>query len=264
LTLAIVDDIGAIVVIALFYSTSIDWSWLLAAAATVLAVFVFRQTGFSASALFAALGIVLWIAIHASGIHATIAGVIMGLLAPATPALDREIVRSRADDLLDVFSPEAARQTTRIARQAVSQLEWIEHELHGWSSLFIVPLFALANAGVELSSDRLRDAATSPVTLGVVLGLVVGKTAGIAAAAWVAVRSGVAELPADVTWRQLIGAAALGGIGFTVSLFITALAFDDAVLVDRSKMGVLAGSLLATALATALLRSRSRSPDGGR
>jgi NhaA family Na+:H+ antiporter len=260
LTLAIVDDIGAIVVIAIFYSASLDLGWLLAALLIVLAVVVLRRLGFTATPLFVALGVALWLAVHAAGVHATIAGVVMGLLVPATPALTREIVRSRTDELVDVFSPEAARQTTRMARQAVSPLEWLEHELHGWTSLGIVPVFALANAGVELTADGLGDAARSTVTIGVVLGLVLGKTVGITAASWGAVRVGVADLPEGVTWRHLVGAAALAGIGFTVSLFITALAFDDQLLVDQAKVGVLVASVLATLVAIALL-GRSRPSD---
>ena len=184
----------------------------------------------------------------------------MGLLAPATPELTREIVHSRADELLDVFSPGAAKETSRMARQSVSQLEWLEDQLHGWSSLLIVPLFALANAGVVLTADSLRAAATSTLTIGVVVGLVVGKTVGISVASWGAVRLGWADLPDDVTRRQLLGAAALGGIGFTVSLFITALAFEDPALIDQAKVGVLAASVIATALAVVLLRGRT--PEG--
>jgi Na+:H+ antiporter, NhaA family len=254
LTLAIVDDIGAILVIAVFYSTSLEVVWLLAAGAVVTVIFVLRWMGFSATPLFAALGVCLWLAVHESGVHATLAGVAMGLMAPAQPALTREIVRSRTDELLDVFSPEGARQTTRIARQSVSQLEWLEHELHGWSSLAIVPLFALANAGIELTIDGLGDAVASSVTIGVVVGLVLGKVVGISAASWLAIRLGWAELPGGVTWRHLVGAAALGGIGFTVSLFIASLAFDDPTLVDNAKIGVLAASLLATVPAYVLLR----------
>jgi NhaA family Na+:H+ antiporter len=206
------------------------------------------------------LGILLWFALHASGVHATLAGVAMGLMVPATPALTREIVRSRADELLDVFTPAAARETTRMARQSVSQLEWLEHELHGWSSFVIVPVFALANAGVALSVDAVGDAATSPVTLGVVLGLVAGKTFGILSASWLATRARIAELPSDVGWPHIAGAAALGGIGFTVSLFITGLAFTDDGLVDEAKIGILAASVLATLLGAAMLRRASSTP----
>ncbi len=260
LTLAIVDDIGAILVIAIFYSSAIDAGWLAAAALIFAAVVLLRRAGFVATPLFVALGVAMWIAVQASGVHATIAGVAMGLLVPATPALTREIVRSRTDELLDVFSPEAARRTSRIARQSVSQLEWLEHELHGWSSLVIVPVFALANTGVELTAEGFRDAATSTVTIGVIAGLVGGKTVGIAAASWVAVRLGWADLPSEVTWRQLVGAAALGGIGFTVSLFIAGLAFDDANLVDEAKVGVLAASVFASLLAAVLLARRRTAP----
>jgi Na+/H+ antiporter NhaA len=260
LTLAFVDDIGAVIVIAIFYSSSLDGRWLLAAVLLVLVIVMLQRVGLVATPLFALLGVALWLAVNASGVHATIAGVAMGLLAPATPSLDREIVRSRTDELLDVFSPESARQTSRLARLSVSQLEWLEHQLHGWSSLAIVPLFALANAGVVLSAEGLRDARTSTVTIGVVVGLVVGKTVGIAAASWAAVRIGWADLPGEVTWRQLVGAAALGGIGFTVSLFIIALAFDDPTLLDQAKIGVLAASVLATLLAAVLIGRRPSRP----
>ncbi|MGH3848450.1 MAG: Na+/H+ antiporter NhaA [Pseudonocardiaceae bacterium] len=255
LTLAIVDDIGAILVIAVFYSSGIEGRWLVAAAVVAIAVVLLRQRGFRATPLFALLGVALWVALQASGVHATLAGVTMGLLVPATPALTREIVRSRADELVDVFTPETARQTTRIAKQSVSRLEWLEHELHGWSSFVIVPVFALANAGVALSTDAVSRSLGSTVTLGVVLGLVIGKTVGISATAWLATRAGIADLPKDISWRHLIGAAALGGIGFTVSLFITGLAFDNRELIDEAKIGILAASALATIVGSVLLRS---------
>jgi len=156
-----------------------------------------------------------------------------------------------------VFTPAAARQTSRLARSSVSELEWIEHILHPFTSLLVVPVFALANAGVRFGADDIVDAATSPVTLGVVLGLVVGKAVGITAAARLAVLAGVAELTPGVTWRQISGVAALGGIGFTVSLFITELAFDVEALKADAKVGILAASVLATILGTILLRTGS-------
>ena len=148
LTLAIVDDIGAIVVVAAVYSSSIEATWLGVACVIVGVVLALRRVGLTTTPVFVLLGALLWVAVYESGVHPTVAGVVMGLLAPAAPALTREIVRSRTDELLDVFSPEAAHETSRMARQAVSQLEWLEHQLHGWSSLVIVPVFALANAGV--------------------------------------------------------------------------------------------------------------------
>ena len=261
LTLAIADDIGAIIVIAAFYTSDLDPAWLAVAAAVVVAVYGLRQVGLTFTPLFVALGAALWLALRASGVHATIAGVAMGLLAPATPKLDREIIRSRGDELLDVFTAEAARTTTRLARQSVSQLEWLEHTLHPWSSLLIIPTFALANAGVPLTGGTMRDAITSPVTLGVLVGLVAGKTLGITGATWLAHRTGLAELPSDVAFRQIAGVAALGGIGFTVSLFVTELAFDDPSIAAEAKVGILAASLAATLLGWLLLRARPDEPE---
>ena len=251
LTLAIVDDIGAIIVIAIFYSAGIEPTWLAAAAGIVVVVWIVRQAGVVSPFVFVALGSALWFAVHESGVHATLAGVAMGLLAPIRPMLDRDLVHSRADELLDVFSPEAARTTQRMARMSVSELEWLQHELHPWTSLVIVPIFALANAGIALDGVT-----TSSVTWAVVIGLVVGKPLGITAFSWVAVRSGLATKP-DSSWPQLFGVAALAGIGFTVSLFVTGLAFDGA-LASEAKVGVLAASVAASIIGVVVIWGSSR------
>jgi Na+:H+ antiporter, NhaA family len=238
LTLAIVDDIGAIVLIAVFYSDTPDVAWLLAGAGIVATIIVLMRIGARATPLFGSLGLGLWLVLHASGVHATLAGVAMGLLAPAEAGSRR-----------------------RIAGQLVSELEYLEHRLHGFSSLLIVPLFALANSGVVFSADGIGDAATSTVAIGVILGLVVGKTVGISAGAWLGIRLGLASLPDGVGWRHLMGAAALGGIGFTVSIFISNLAFDNDALVNEAKMGIFAASILATLLGTLILLPRRVSPE---
>ncbi len=256
LTLAIVDDIGAILLIAVFYSDALDLRWLSVAVVACLAVLALRASGVRTPLLFATLGVGLWFALHESGVHATLAGVAMGLLVPASPTLSREIVWSRRDELLDVFSPRAARDTLQIARQAVSELEWLEHGLHGFTSVIVVPLFALANAGVVLSGSTLRHAVGSPIAIGVAAGLVVGKTVGIAGGAWIGTRLGVAALPDDVRWRHIVGAAAVGGIGFTVSIFIANLAFANEPEVAEAKIGIVAASLVATALGALILRRR--------
>jgi NhaA family Na+:H+ antiporter len=263
LTLAIVDDIGAIVVIAFVYSEGVGWWWLGVAGVILSGAYVVRETGVVFTPLFVAFGIGIWLALHEAGVHATLAGVAMGLLAPAQPRLSREIVLSRTDELADVSTPKAARVTSRIARLSVSQTEWLEHALHPWSSLVVVPVFALANAGVPLSVDALEQAATSPITWGVAIGLVVGKVVGISAFAWLAWRVGVATLPTGATWRDVIGVAALAGIGFTVSLFVTGLAFEAEGLQDEAKVGIFAASLAATLVGAALLLRR-RSREGGR
>lgn len=258
LTLAIVDDLGAILVIAFFYAGELDGWWLALAAAALVVVYLLRQAGFTFTPVFVAVGSVVWLGLHEGGVHATLAGVAMGLLAPSSPKLTREIVGTRDEELLDVFSPEAARTTVKIARQSVSQLEWLEHGIHPWSSLLVVPLFALANAGIVLDRQVLGDSLASAVTLGVVLGLVLGKPLGIVCAAWLACRLGIAERPAELGWRGIAGVAALGGVGFTVSLFMSELAFTDASAVAEAKVGIVGASVLAVVAGAVVLRTGRR------
>src|SRR4051794_16590928 len=177
LALAIVDDIGAIVVIAIFYSNDIDLGALAFAAGLVVAVAVLRRLGVRPIAVYVVLGAALWLTLHEAGVHATLAGVVLGLMAPTRPIRDREDVSD--DKLTDVSTPETARETVVLARESVSVVAWLEHLLHPWSSFVIVPLFALANAGVVLSASTVQDALTSRLTYGVVIGLVVGKLIGI-------------------------------------------------------------------------------------
>jgi Na+:H+ antiporter, NhaA family len=209
LTLAIVDDLGAIVVIAIAYTEAISLEWL-ALAVGLLGLFaLIRHAPRLVVPLQIVAAIALWVTVHEAGVHATIAGV---ALAFATPA-DAE------------------------AR--------LEGRLHPWTSYLIVPLFALANAGVVFAADAFDTSASARVAAGVAAGLVAGKLAGIALGAFASTRLGIARLPAGVGWRHIAGAAALGGIGFTVSLFIAGLAFPDGELLDAAKIGVLAGSVVA-------------------
>jgi Na+:H+ antiporter, NhaA family len=243
LALAIVDDIGAVLVIALVYTDDVDLGALVAAAAVVAAVVGLRAARVTAHALFVLLGVALWLALHEAGLHATLAGVVMGLLAPTRPARQPEFVD--AAELADVSSPEAARHTVTLARESVSMVEWLEHTLHPWTGFVVVPLFALANAGIPLGGGVLGDAVSSPVAAGVVLGLVVGKPLGIVGASWLAVRFGVARLPVGAAWRGIVAVGVLAGIGFTVSILVAGLAFEDPGLVDEAKLAILAASVLA-------------------
>jgi NhaA family Na+:H+ antiporter len=258
LALAIVDDIGAILVIALFYSEGLDTGWLAVAVVTVGVALAGRAVGIVWVPAYVVIGAVLWFSMHEAGVHATLAGVIMGLLAPTDRRLDPEDIDDAV--LADLSSPGAARETIALARHSVSVVERLEHELHPWSSFLIVPLFALANAGVELSSELIGDSATSAVSLGVVLGLVVGKPVGITVAAYLACRAGFARLPAGVGWRDIVGAGALGGIGFTVSIYVANLAFAGETL-DFAKLGVLAASVLSAVLGVMILRRVAVSRD---
>jgi NhaA family Na+:H+ antiporter len=264
LTLAIVDDIGAIIVIAVFYAGGVSLGFLLGAAALCLAMVGLRRIGVRSAYVFVGLGALVWLATNSSGVHPTIAGVVLGLLAPADAQQRPDAVSAEARRTADLtvdepVPPDAdARHwlwLATLSREAVSPLARTEHALLPWTSFGIVPLFALANAGVRLSSEGIADAVTSPVTLGVAIGLVVGKLAGISAAAGLALRTGVGRLPAGVHFSHLAGAAAVAGIGFTVSLFIAALAFDDRALVDQAKVGILIASVLAGTAGWLLLRA---------
>ncbi|WP_354701724.1 Na(+)/H(+) antiporter NhaA [Paraconexibacter sp. AEG42_29] len=227
LTIAIVDDIAAIAIIAVFYADGIQLGWLLGAGSGLLLVLAMRRLGLVRPWQYVPLALAVWVAMHESGVHATIAGVLLGLLTPTGMVGGRNI------------------------------LEELEDRLHNYSAFLIVPLFALANAGVDLGGGAVADAANSTLAWAIVAGLVVGKLLGIAGATFLALRLGWGTLPAEVTRTQVWGAAALGGIGFTVSLFIAQLAYDDPALIDTAKIGILAGSILSGILGIMLLR---RSP----
>jgi NhaA family Na+:H+ antiporter len=232
LALAIVDDIGAILVIAVFYTDEIHGDALLATVGLVLAVVAMGRWGIRSIGAYVLVGVALWLALHESGIHATLAGVVLGLMTPTQPIRQGALID--AAELADVSSYEAARQTAIVARESVSVVEWLEHLLHPWTGFVVVPLFVLANAGVPLSRDAVGDALTSSVAGGIVVGLVVGKFVGIAGFTWLAARLRIARLPEDATWSGILGVSALAGIGFTVSIFITDLAFGGTILEDHA------------------------------
>ena len=224
LTLAIVDDIGAIVVIALFYGEGIDLRWLAGTGAVIVVIVLMRLASLVHPAWYVLPGVALWVVTFESGVHATIAGVVLGLLTPTGPVAGREV-------LVD-----------------------LEDRLHPWSSFLVVPVFALANAGVVLDHASLEAAVTGTVAWGVVLGLVVGKPLGIMTASALAVRLRIGVLPAGVALRHLMGLSLIAGIGFTVSLFVADLAFAGELL-GEAKVAILAASVLAAAGGSILVRS---------
>jgi NhaA family Na+:H+ antiporter len=256
LALAIVDDIGSILVIAAFYASDIEPGWLLAAAGALATVALVRWRGVRYMPVYAVLGLAVWFATHESGVHATIAGVALGLLTPARPLMP-EVDADRVAGELSGDSAVSAAEVRDISfriRESVPVAERLQDLLHPWTSFVVVPLFALANAGVEVSSSALADAATSPVTLGIIAGLVVGKTVGVAGAVALGRRLGLGVLPPGVTMQHVVGMGGLAGIGFTVSLFVAGLAFTDAALADQAKLGILAASALAAAVGAVVLR----------
>ena len=258
LTLAIVDDIGAIIVIGAFYSSGLQPQFLLLAALIIVAIVLVNRAGVLSLTPYLVLGVALWLAMYASGVHATIAGVILGLLTPARSFLPASVAREWAVDMRDEPSVHELETMRRLARHAVSPAERMSHILHPWSSFVIVPIFALANAGVSIKADAFEVTGATAVTLGVILGLVVGKTLGIAGAAWLAARTGLARLPEGANMRMMFAIAAVAGIGFTVSLFVAELAYEAGSLQDAAKIGVLAASTIAAIVGSIALSRACR------
>ena len=253
LTLAIVDDIGAIAVIAIFYTTDLSTTWLLAALVGLIAVWVLQKVRVWAIPVYAVLGIFIWYATLESGVHATLAGVALGLLTPARPLLGKRDAQQIVDALPSDANVAEVRHASFLAQESVPLTERLEELLHPFTAFMIVPIFALANAGIVLSGDTISDAAASNVTLGIIVGLVIGKPLGISLFTWVATRFGF-SLPDGVNWPQFIGMGLAAGIGFTVSIFVGSLAFEDPAITDLAKIGILVASFVAAVGALLLLR----------
>jgi NhaA family Na+:H+ antiporter len=230
LTIAVVDDVAAIGVIAVAYTDHLSIGWLGLALAGLLVVAAMRALGVRRILAYVPIGLFIWVATFESGVHATLAGVALALLTPAVPVGGRDVLGE------------------------------LEHHLHPWVNLAILPLFALANAGVKLGGGELSDPDGRRIALAVALALVVGKSIGIAGATWAGLRLRLGTLPPGVDRRGLLGAAALGGIGFTVSLFITPLAYEDPLLVGAAKLGILGGSVVAAAIGITVFLTGGRRP----
>ena len=257
--LAIVDDLGAILVIAVFYAHGVAWTWLGAGAAGLAACALFNASRIRSPLPYALTGLCVWVAFLQSGVHATIAGVLVALTIPARRRLDsREFLR-RGSAILEEFEEASEFRSARLVsggqqsalaalEEAVEQvqtpLQRLEDALHPWVVFGVLPLFALANAGVSIEGSPTAMLG-HPVALGVVAGLVVGKSAGITLFAWGATRLGLAALPPDARWAQVHGVAWLAGIGFTMSLFIAGLAFGEGELMSVAKLAILVASVVA-------------------
>lgn len=256
LALAIVDDIGAVAAIALFYTDDVQVTPLLLAGVLFLALLALRYAQFWRTPLYVVIGLVMWLAVLESGVHPSVVGVALGLLvnayAPRRDDIDQVAVLGRSF-LVDP-SPQRALATQVAVTEAVSPNERLQLRIQPWSSYVIVPLFVLANAGVPLDGATLAAALTSPLTWGIIAGLTVGKVVGVTAGTWVALRTGIGRVPDTLRWGQLLGGAGLAGIGFTVALFVTDLALDDPLLVNEAKIGILTGSLLAAVIGWAIFR----------
>ncbi len=265
LTLAIVDDIGAIIVIAIGYTREVDLSALALAVGMMAVVNAAARLGIRSILAYVVLGVLMWFFFHASGVHATIGGVILGLMTPAKAYLGEGPIAQFMQELHELFHGDTAETPNRMAevrrlrravRETVPTSEFLEATLHPWVAFGVMPLFALANAGVTVSADDLQ----SPVAIAVMAGLVLGKPLGIVLASWLSVRSGLAQLPAGVTWSVLFGGACLAGIGFTMSLFLANLALSGPLL-PSAKIGILVGSAISGVLGMTLLVVFTRRPN---
>jgi len=264
--LAIADDLIAVLVIAFFYTERIHLISLGLAFVGLGLCFAANVLGIRKPAVYAIIGIFVWYAVLKSGVHATVAGVLLAFTIPARTYVDKESFLKRGRWLLDKFeaAPQGSQESHLAVHAMEAQLEMvesplhrIEHALHPWVSFIIMPIFAFANAGVKILGN-VTAAVTHPVTLGVVLGLFIGKPFGIWLGAWAGAKSGVATAPAGLSWKSLFGAAWLCGIGFTMSLFIGALAFGEGMLLDMSKIGILAASLASGICASIFLIRQTR------
>jgi NhaA family Na+:H+ antiporter len=266
LTLAVVDDIGGIVVIALFYADDVHVSWLLVATATAGLAVLANRVSIRSLVPYVALGVVCWFALHEAGVEAAIVGVVFGLLTPAHPfhgpdelapiaaRVARRIDERRADGIVTDDERDAdeleVEDLARLAIECTSPLERLENRLAAWVTLVVIPLFAFANTGVRIDLDGLD----SRIVAGVIVGLVLGKGIGVTLATWLAVRTGVGTLPTGLSFAHIVALAFTAGIGFTVSLFITSLSFTDDVQLASAKLGVIVAAVLAGTIGLLLLR----------
>ncbi len=265
LGLAVVDDLGAIAVIAVFYTESIQWMDLGLALGVFVVIAACIRIGIRSLGFYLILSVVMWQFFLESGIHATVAGVLISVLTPARPYLHRKDYKNAVEDLLHDFelamekgdeekAESIVAEVEKLSQGTEGPMERLERVIHPWTSFVVLPIFALANAGIVISWDSLTEAAASPITLGILAALPLGNALGIFTMTWLTVRLGLGRLPSYVTWSHVLGVALLGGIGFTVSIFVSGLAFQDSALVDQAKIGVFGGSLLAGAAGYLFLR----------
>ena len=238
LALAVIDDIGAILIIALVYSSGVSTSWSLLAAITVAVIYLLNKFGVKSTYVYILFGIALWYCMYKSGVHPTLAGVILGLM---TPNILEE--NSKLDDGED---------------NQVSVIEWLEERIHPWSSFIIVPLFAFANTGVVITSDSINDAINSPIAWGIFAGLVIGKPIGVLASVFIARKINLGQYPQGAKSVDILATGSAAGIGFTVAIFIANLAFSDPATQDLAIFAVIIASLVSALLSVLLFKLVSK------
>jgi NhaA family Na+:H+ antiporter len=238
LALAVIDDIGAILIIAFVYSTGIKVSWLAAAALCIAMIAMLKKAGVESTLIYSLFAFTLWFCLYKTGVHPTLAGVILGLM---TPNIVRK--RTRVEDIED---------------GSVSVIEWLEHKFHPMSTFFVVPVFAFANTGVVITAESIKDATQSVIAWGIFFGLVIGKPLGVLIASIAAKRSKLAEFPEGATNSSILATGSAAGIGFTVAIFIANLAFDDAQTQDIAVLAVIVASVVSALISLTLFKLLAR------
>ena len=275
LGLAVVDDLGAISIIAIFYTETIHWVELGLGVALFAAIAACVRMGVRSLGFYIVMSVLMWQFFLESGVHATLAGVLLAAIVPSAPYLRREKYAAAVEDLLHDFKLAMANDDQEKAQGIVEEIEELssgtegpmerlEGLVHPWVSFVILPVFALANAGIVFTSATVSDALASNITIGIAVGLLAGNVIGIFGMTWIAVRLGICDLPETVAWRHILGIGFLAGIGFTVAIFVSSIAFDHNAAVDQAKMGVFGASLLAGVTGYLFLRfvgSRSPAPN---
>ena len=272
LALAIVDDLGAVLVIAIFYTSNISFTSLLIGGGFLVLLIAMNRMGVRNLLIYTLVGVGLWLAFLKSGVHATVAGVLLAFTIPVSSRINTKKFKNETEDLLKDFDKAGEHgdnvltnsdrlsiidQIENNCEKILTPLQRFEHGLHPWVSFFIMPVFALANAGVTIGSG-LTSAITHPVSIGIILGLFLGKQIGIFSFSYLAVKLKLASEPEGVSWKKIYAASVLAGIGFTMSLFIANLAFNSPELLNISKVGILAGSLLSGIIGFIILKSALR------
>lgn len=237
LGLAVIDDIGAILIIAFVYTTGVNFSWLFAGLLATLAIFLFKTIGSNSTLIYIVIGSLLWYSLYRSGVHPTLAGVILGLLTPNIPK-EHAHMKDVEDDSLSI-------------------IEWLEAKVHPWSSFVIVPIFAFANTGVAISLEMISDVWRSPISWGIFLGLVIGKPLGVFSAVFGASKAKLCDFPTGSTKSSVVATGSAAGIGFTVAIFIAQLAFKDSVLQDLAVIAVIIASVVSGCLSWLIFKVSS-------
>ena len=250
LGLAVIDDIGAILIIALFYTSDLSFQWTLFAIASLFLVVALKKLGIEFRLAYILAGLALWLSLYKTGIHPTIAGVILGLLTPASPFIQQKYIDQ--EELTNLETIDHVKESQKIVKGSISTVEWLEHSIHPWSSYLIVPLFAFSNSGIVISSSSIQGALSASLFWAIFIGLVIGKPLGIFISALAIKKFDIGDLPNGANLREILATGMTAGIGFTVAIFISKLAFQNTAQQEQAIFGVLCASVIAGMLSFVL------------